>query len=159
MSITRSRGPLNHDAGIESNAVGQAVAEPRPAGADVEVAPVRPQRRRFSADYKRSIIRQADACSHHGELGSLLRREGLYSSTLANFRKQLAEGHLAEVNPDGKRSQRRAVATERQSESRKIARLEREVEQLRTIIEVQKKLSELLNIPLENQELTGRRGC
>jgi transposase len=57
----------------------------------------KPQRRRFSAEYRLRILKQADACKKPGELGSLLRREGLYSSLLTNWRRQRDQGALREM--------------------------------------------------------------
>lgn len=140
--------------GLVDEGVGGAV---RPATPDPEVGPNRAQRRRFTAVYKAAIVKQAENCTRHGELGALLRREGLYASTLANFRRQLATGRLEAVDEAARRQQRRGQATQRQRQERELARLERENEKLRAIIEVQKKLSELLSIPLETQEFNGRR--
>jgi cell shape-determining protein MreC len=73
----------------------------------------------------------------------------LYSSTLANFRQQLATGRLEAVAAGAQQQHRRTQATERQRQTRELARLQRENERLRAIIDVQKKLSELLSMPLE----------
>ena len=54
----------------------------------------KPQKRRFSAKYKRDILRKAELCTKRGELGSLLRREGLYSSQLITWRKKSEQGEL-----------------------------------------------------------------
>ena len=64
-----------------------SAGEPDPRVADPEVA-AKVQRRRFSAEYRLRILKQADACKKPGELGALLRREGLYSSLLTNWRRQ-----------------------------------------------------------------------
>lgn len=156
MSMTRSDGSVNDE--VRLGAPGPVGLGVRPEAPDPEVTPGRAPRRRFSAAYKAAIVRQAEQCTRQGELGALLRREGLYASSLANFRQQLAAGRLQEVDPVARRQQRRAPATERQQQARELARLQRENEQLRAIIDVQKKLSELLSIPLETQELSGRRG-
>jgi hypothetical protein len=102
-------------------------------------------------EYKARILAEADACTGPGALGELLRREGLYSSHLATWRKQRDEGALAGLTP--KRRGRRAKPKNPLSEE--VARLQREngrlKEQLRQaelIIDVQKKVSEMLNIPL-----------
>src|SRR5216684_7995526 len=65
----------------------------RAADPDPEVA-AKPQRRRFTAEYRLRILKQADACKKPGELGALLRREGLYSSHLITWRQQRARGAL-----------------------------------------------------------------
>ena len=63
---------------------------------DPEV-PAKAQRRRFTAEYRLRILKQADACKRPGELGALLRREGLYSSHLANWRRQREQGALRDM--------------------------------------------------------------
>ena len=110
-------------------------------------------RRRFSAKYKRSVLEQADHCTNPGDIGALLRREGLYSSHLTNWRRQREEGALGGLAPR-KRGRKPDPAT---AERRVIAKLSRENERLRgqlkkahTIIEVQKKLSEILEIPMDD---------
>jgi transposase len=110
----------------------------------------KPVRRRFTVEYKARILTEADACTGPGALGELLRREGLYSSHLATWRRQRDEGALAGLTP--KRRGRKAKAKNPLAEE--VARLQREnqrlKEQLRQaelIIDVQKKVSEMLNIP------------
>jgi len=110
---------------------------------DPQVTP-KAKRRRFSAEYKLRILAEADACTERGAIGALLRREGLYSSHLDKWRKQRDRGALA-----GLRGQKRGRKPDPQAAE--IARLQRENEQLRSrleqaeqIIDVQKKLAELL---------------
>lgn len=117
---------------------------------DPEVAE-RAARRRFTAEYKLRLLRQADACAGTGELGALLRREGLYSSHLTTWRRQREQGSLAALSP--KRRGRPAVPpsplARRVAElQRENARLTQRLQQAETIIAVQKKLSEALGIPL-----------
>ena len=98
-------------------------------------------RRRFTADYKRRIALEADNCTEPGEIGALLRREGIYSSVLARWRRQLREESLSSSKkPNGKTSP-----------AEKLKRLERENERLKEklrhaelIIDVQKKVSEMI---------------
>jgi len=108
-------------------------------------------RRRFTARYKLRVLREADGCTRPGEVGALLRREGLYSSHLAAWRAARERGALRELSSK-KRSPKSKPKDARQ---RRIAHLEREVKRLRTraeraeaLVEVQKKLSELLGIEL-----------
>ena len=108
----------------------------------------KPTRRRFSAAYKLRILKEADACTKPGEIGALLRREGLYSSSLAAFRKQQAEGRLLVRNAAQVQTQRKERAAERQRQARRLAHLEQENQKLRTLLEVQKKLADLLGIDL-----------
>jgi len=122
-----------------------APAIPRP---DPQVTQ-RAARRRFTAADKLRILAAADACNQPGQLGALLRREGLYSSTLANFRKQRDEGKLGK-DPNQVRQQRRDKEAARQRDARKIAHLEAENKKLKILLDLQKKVAELLNLPLEN---------
>src|SRR5512136_749017 len=74
------------------------VAVLRPAVPEVEVV-AKATRRRFTAEYKRKILREADACTTPGAIGALLRREGLYSSNLTTWRAQRERGELAGLTP------------------------------------------------------------
>lgn len=119
--------------------------------APTEVVP-KARRRTFSADYKRRILAEADACTEHGALGKLLRREGLYSSHLIDWRAARERGELDVAAAPVKRGPAPKVLDER---DRKIAELEREVTRLRAraeraegLVDVQKKLAELLGRPL-----------
>lgn len=107
----------------------------------------RAPRRRFTAADKLRILAEADACQP-GHLGALLRREGLYSSTLASFRKQRDEGKLGR-DPDQVRQQRRDKEAARQRDRRKIAHLEAENKKLKILLELQKKVAELMNLSQE----------
>lgn len=116
---------------------------------DPEVMEKKP-RRVFTAAYKLRILEEADACSKPGEIGALLRREGLYSSNLTTWRRQRDEGLLGALAP----RKRGRKATPVNPLARRVAELERENQQLRerikkaqSIIEVQKKISELMGIP------------
>jgi transposase len=109
----------------------------------------RATRRRFSAADKLRILAEADACNQPGQLGALLRREGLYSSTLASFRKQREEGKLGK-DPNQVRQQRREKEAARQRDARKIAHLEAENKKLKILLDLQKKVAELLSLPGEN---------
>ena len=111
----------------------------------------RPVRRRFSAAYKLRILAEAEVCSEPGQLGELLRREGLYSSHLSMWRKQRDEGVLAGLKP--KRRGRKAksknpLADENARLHRENDRLKEKLRQAELIIDVQKKVAEMLNIPL-----------
>jgi hypothetical protein len=93
-------------------------------------------------------LKEADACTRHGELGELLRREGLYSSSLTAFRKQQDAGLLKGADPAHKRQQRKQREATRQRDARQIARLESENQKLRALLDLQKKLSDLIGVPL-----------
>jgi transposase-like protein len=116
------------------------------------------RRRKFTAAYKLRILEEADACTKPGEIGALLRREGLYSSNLTTWRRQRDEGLLQALSPKkrGRKPRPDSQLTNR------IAELERENQSLRdqikkaqTIIEVQKKISELMGIPQPHQQTDG----
>jgi transposase len=120
--------------------------------------PEKPERRRFTAEYKLRILREADRSTEPGHLGALLRREGLYSSHLTTWRQQRQEGTLAGLAP--KRRGRKAnpdaaLIAENERLKRETQRLAVKLRQAETIIEVQKKLSEILAIPRPSPESTG----
>ena len=117
-----------------------------PPNVDTEVK-AKAERRQFSAEYKRRILEEADACTEHGQIGALLRREGLYSSNLINWRKQRAEGSLKALSPKKRGPKPDPLANENAALRRRIERLEAELKRAETIIEVQKKLSDLLGLP------------
>jgi transposase len=123
-----------------------------PAGdrRDPEVSE-RPLRRRFSAEYKLQILRQADACTEPGQLGELLRREGLYASHLSTWRTGRERGTLDALTPK-KRGRKPRDNDPLIEENRRLERVNtRLVERLRqaeVIIDVQKKVAEILGIPL-----------
>ena len=106
----------------------------------------KPVRRQFSARYKLEILEKADRCRVPGEVGALLRREGLYSSHLSAWRKARRQGILGAMKkrrgpkPDPDKAQMRRI----QRLERENARLEEALRKARTIIEVQKKVSSLL---------------
>ena len=118
---------------------------------DPEV-PARAKRRRFTARYKLRILEEAEACRAPGEVGALLRREGLYSSQLTQWRRARREGSLkALAKPRGPKGRRRdEVAVENEQLRKENARLRRRLEQANTILEIQKKASEILGIPLNS---------
>ena len=94
----------------------------------------RAARRSFTAADKLRILADADACHQPGQLGALLRREGLYASTLANFRKQRDEGKLGK-DPAQVKQQRLQKEAARQRDLRKIASLEAENKKLKVLID------------------------
>jgi transposase-like protein len=113
---------------------------------DVEVVAIA-KRRRFTNADKRRIVRAADGCTKQGEIGALMRREGIYSSSLATWRRQHAAGELA-----GAASNKRGPkADSARAELRQLAQMTRERDKLRIqlsnaqlVIEVQKKVAALL---------------
>jgi transposase-like protein len=118
----------------------------------------RPVRRRFTAEYKLRILHEADRSTASGQLGGLLRREGLYSSLLSTWRQQRDAGTLAGLTP--KRRGRKAnpdapLIAENQRLTRETQRLAAKLRQAETIIDIQKKLSEMLGIPLPPSDYSG----
>lgn len=115
----------------------------------------KPIRRRFTAAYKLGILQEADRCTKPGQVGALLRREGLYSSHLTLWRKQRRKGTLAGLAPSrrGPKPQpRNPLAEEVEQLRRENQRLTHRLKQAETIIEFQKKVSEILGIPLHEPE-------
>ncbi len=98
-------------------------------------------RRSFTTHYKLSILTQADQCENAGDIGALLRREGLYSSHLSNWRRLRRDGTLQALEPKQRGPKAALPSAERRELEqlrRRNARLERELEKARTIIDVQK---------------------
>ena len=109
------------------------------------------ERRRFTADYKLKVIGEADKCEKAGEIGALLRREGLYWSNLSNWRKQRASGELAGLTAKrrGPQRQEKNPLAERVKElERENGRLQRRADLAEGIVELQKKVSAILGIGL-----------
>ncbi len=135
---------------IHGNGVG-TIGLPNP-----EVLP-KAKRRTFTAGYKSWVLEEADRCREQpGQLGKLLRREGLYSSHLTTWRRQREAGELVGLTP---RKRGRKVNKESAEISRlqqENYRLERQLEQAELIIEAQKKLSEILGITLGREKLESR---
>ena len=129
-----------------------SAAPTKPSGDDTEVVP-RARRRQFSNADKRRILDAVDRCSQPGEVGALLRREGVYSSSLSTWRRQREAADLAALAPQ-KRGPKPDPAA---AEARQIAQLMRENERLkshldkaRLVIEVQKKVAALLGSPIDD---------
>jgi transposase len=120
--------------------------------------PEKPVRRRFTAEYKLQILQDADRCVEPGQLGALLRGEGLYSSHLSTWRRQREAGTLAGLTPKrrGRKPKRNDPLVEQNQQLQgENQQLREKLRQAETIIEVQKKLSEALRIPLNNAESNG----
>jgi transposase len=118
----------------------------------------RPQRRRYSADYKLRIVQEADACEKPGEIGALLRREGLYTSHLTYWRKQRDAGALRELGrPRGRKPVDRRDA-ENAELRRRLERSESELAKARKVIEIQGNVSALLEQMLGTESEPGSTG-
>ena len=123
-----------------------AVVMARPVPPDPEV-PERAHRRQFTAAYKLRILEEADACSAPGQLGALLRREGLYSSHLSEWRRHRSQGTLAALAPRRRgRPTVSAAAMELSHLRQENERLNRQLAAAEAIIEIQKKVSTLLGL-------------
>lgn len=137
-------------------ATGVFPAAPEFAGVvppDPEVAP-KAQRRQFSASYKLRVLKEAETCKVAGELGALLRREGLYASHLTKWRKLYKQGGFTRLETKrGRKPDPQRPELERMRElERENERLKHRLRQAEVIIEVQKKVSEILGIPLAQDE-------
>ena len=123
-------------------------------GPDPEVAE-HATRRRFGAEYKLSLLREADGCSQPGEIGALLRREGLYSSCLTQWRRQREGGSLGALSPK-KRGRRPAAADPLAGRIVQLERenqlLQRRLAEAELIIQFQKKVAALLGVSLRSEE-------
>lgn len=120
---------------------------------DVEVS-AKARRRQFTAKYKLEILRRAAACTQAGEIGALLRSEGLFSSHLTTWRQARERGELVGLAP--KTRGRKAVPPD--AGAKKIAELERQnarltarAERAEALVEIQKKVAALLGIPFESE--------
>jgi transposase len=115
----------------------------------------RPRRRSFTAEYRRSILDQADAAQDVGAVGALLRREGLYSSHLATWRRQRKQGGIDALTPK-KRGPKVVVSPlvkQNREQQAIIARLTKKLKNAELIIEVQKKVDALLGNPIPNIQI------
>jgi len=115
-----------------------------PTAPDPEVT-VRHAKRRFTAAYKLEILRKADACTRPGQLGALLRKEGLYSSLLVTWRRQREDG----LSPKKRGRKAKPVDPHVKKLEQENRRLTRRLQKAEALLEFQKKVSELLQIPLK----------
>ena len=123
---------------------------PAPAAANPELSD-RPTRRTFTVGDKRRILEETDRAAGTGGIGAILRREGLYSTTLTDWRRQREAGTLGALTParrGPKASEPNPLAAELAKAQRENARLQQRLERAEAIIDLQKKLSDLLGIPL-----------
>ena len=123
--------------------------------ADTEVV-AKAKRRQYTAEYKLCVLNEVDACKGAGEIGALLRREGLYSSLVSKWRQQREKGSL-----EGLGAHKRGPKPDPQVAE--MARLQRENERLRErlrkaelIIDVQKKVAQMLGAPIEENHPDGQ---
>jgi transposase len=145
-------GGERSEQGGSGGATSPAGASAIPAGdgpaPDPEVT-TRAERRQYSAAYKLRILREADHCGPGG-ISALMRREGLYSSHLVNWRRQRERGELAGLNPKKRGRKpvpRNPLVAENERLRRETERLQKRLRQAEMIIEAQKKLCEILGLP------------
>jgi transposase-like protein len=146
MMLDMNNNPLDKAVDGDSKRARRASKE-SPSLPDPEVE-VKAGRRRFTTRYKLSILEQADQCQHLGEVGALLRREGLYSSHLSTWRRLRREGALEGLSPRQRGPKPNAAVAEQREIARlqkQVSKLERELEKAHMIIDVQKKLSAMLS--------------
>ena len=125
----------------------------RPAGQPDPEVLLQAKRRTFTAGYKQWVLEEADKCREQsGQIGALLRREGLYSSHLTTWRRQREAGQLAGLTPQKRGPKARLEEAEMSRLRRENARLTHQLAQAELIIEAQKKLSEILGITLEQPQ-------
>src|SRR5579863_9079405 len=138
--------------GVAAQAGGGPVLASRP---DSEVV-AKPKRRAYTAEYKLGILQEAEAAAATpGGIGSLLRREGLYSSLLATWRRERANGILEALTAQrrGPKSKRHPMEEENQKLRRRNARLTEDLRKAHLIIDVQKKVAALLGHPIPERDL------
>lgn len=161
--MAKPDGATERSAGERSEPARSAVApsdRPVVEGAvlpETEVSS-RPTRRRFTAEYKARIVREAGLCSEKGAIGALLRREGLYSSHLVTWRHLRDQGEIAGLTPK-KRGPKAEPSTALRSEIEQLkkrnAKLEARLKHAEAIIDIQKKVAAMLGIPLNHPETEG----
>jgi transposase-like protein len=110
------------------------------------------KRQQYTAEYKLRILREVDACHGKGEVGALLRREGLYSSLISKWRQQCERGSLEGLGSHKRGPKAEAQAAELCRLTRENERLRKRLEQAELIIEVQKKVAQMLGVPIAEQE-------
>ena len=133
---------------LDSRQNGKSAAE----GTQTEVV-AKAKRRQHPAEYKLRILREIDECKGSGEVGALLRREGLYSSLVSKWREQREQGSLTGLSGHRRGPKVDANAAELARLQRENKRLQEKLERAELIIDVQKKVARLLGVPLEDNNL------
>ena len=120
---------------------------------DTEVSS-KPRRRRFTAEYRHRIVTEAAACTQPGEVGALLRKEGLYSSHLASWRRAVEQRSLDALAPRKRGPKPKLDERDRQlaEAQREIAKLKARAERAELLVEIQKKVASVLGIPLHDSD-------
>jgi transposase len=140
---------------LSASAISGSVTDFHP---DPEVV-AQAKRRRFTADYKRRILTETDHAKGGGGVGALLRREGLYSSLLATWRREREAGVLQALAPQkrGPKPHRDPVADENQQLRREVERLTEDLRKADIVIDIQKKVAALLGRPILPADPTEKR--
>ena len=123
------------------------------AGTQTEVV-AKAKRRQHPAEYKLCILREVDKCKGRGEVGALLRREGLYSSLVSKWREQRERGSLTGLSGHRRGPKVDANAVELARLQHENKRLQEKLERAELIIDVQKKVARLLGVPLTDNSLS-----
>lgn len=126
-------------------------AENQKEAIDPEVVP-KAKKRQYTAEYKRRVLQEYEACTEPGARGALLRREGLYSSNITNWRRQRERGELAGLTAKKRGPKVDPKAVENVRLRRENERLKKRLEQAELIIDVQKKVSQLLGVEIDENE-------
>ena len=149
--------PMNGSLGFSSEAVSEGarrateeMASEEAARRDPEVVAIA-KRRQFSGSEKRRLLAEADLCKAAGELGAFLRREHIYSSMIAGWRKQLGAADQAALAPKKRGPKPDASARQIQQLERDNARLRRKLGRAELIIDAQKKLCVALGLPTADE--------
>jgi len=146
--LAPERGEPERSGGEPNGGANNAAADsPIP---DPEVL-ARPRRRRFAPAYKARIVEEAQRCTQAGQIGALLRREGLYSSALTQWRRQYQSGAMQALKDDkrGRKRTRDPRDEELRSLQRENERLNKKLRQAELIIDIQKKVAAMLGNPIE----------
>ena len=153
MVMPNSNGPidLTNAAGVREG--GKPKTVPAPSAASSELSP-RPQRRTFSAAAKLRILEETDRAADTGGIAAILRREGLYSSTLTDWRRQRDAGAFEALKPQrrGPKPMLAQPAADLDQLRRENARLRQRLEHAEAIIGIQKKVAALLGIPMATSD-------
>src|SRR5712692_3999584 len=134
-----------------SGAIAKVGADSMPASRPDSEVVAKPKRRTYTAEYKQRILQEAEAsAATRGGLGALLRREGLYSSLLAYWRRERAHGILEALTPQkrGPKSKRNPLQEENLKLQRQVGQLTEKLRKAEIIIDVQKKVAALLGRPI-----------
>ena len=123
-----------------------------PQGVPDPAVEAKAKRRRFTAEYKLRILREVDRAKEPGEVGAILRREGLYSSLLSVWRRDRDRVAKADLGTRKRGPKAKVVDPKVKQLEREIAKLRRRNERVELMLSIQKKASELLGIPLNSHE-------